>query len=80
MNFDPEKGNSQKSQLCFNHQEGKWEDVDVRFTLEGGNSHDDKVRCAPGHHAPEEHNSHDVTCVHVPVTVHRSGQCRISYV
>ena len=21
-----------------------------------------------------------VTCVHVPVTVHRSGQCRISYV
>jgi len=22
----------------------------------------------------------DVTCVHVPVTVHRSGQCRISYV
>ena len=23
---------------------------------------------------------HGVTCVHVPVTVHRSGQCRISYV
>jgi len=22
----------------------------------------------------------DVTCVHVPVTVNRSGQCRISYV
>jgi len=25
-------------------------------------------------------NSKPVTCVHVPVTVHRSGQCRISYV
>jgi len=25
-------------------------------------------------------NKPHVTCVHVPVTVHRSGQCRISYV
>ena len=59
VHFDPEKRNSQESPICFDHQEGKWEDVEVPFTLEGGNSRDDKVRCAPGHHAPEEHNSHD---------------------
>ena len=28
----------------------------------------------------KSHGSITGTCVHVPVTVHRSGQCRISYV
>jgi len=45
---------------------GTWsEPVDGR-----GSDHSVKYGAWSGH----------VTCVHVPVTVHRSGQCRISYV
>ena len=36
--------------------------------------------CFPHRHLLENNSYQFVTCVHVPVTVHRSGQCSISYV
>jgi len=38
------------------------------------------VRAKDSSHSDKSDDRHTVTCVHVPVMVYRSGQCRISYV
>jgi len=46
----------------------------------GPEAHDVTPHAEPNWRRHFREDGRAVTCVHVPVTVHRSGQCRISYV
>ena len=59
MRFETEEHNSQEGPVCFDLQEGKWQDGEVRLAPEGCNSHDDQVCFAPVQLLLEGGNSQD---------------------